>query len=135
MIKIFLQKQSDDPCVVDSVLIYINKFPNSIDKYVFGHPYKKWYGFMKYKPLDYYVDIEIPILLIHGSDDINCHVESARYLKDKFTEVGKENLDYIELADMDHSFNDNQELLVKIINDWLLDKNESKYEDLNFLNK
>jgi pimeloyl-ACP methyl ester carboxylesterase len=75
---------------------------DSTDKQYFGYTYKMWSGFLKYKPLDDYININIPILILHGAKDSNSPVESARAVDLAFQEAGKDNLKYIEYKDMGH---------------------------------
>jgi dipeptidyl aminopeptidase/acylaminoacyl peptidase len=43
-----------------------------------------WYNeFFDYSPFDYYLNINIPILFIHGETDINVPVESTRYIQEQ----------------------------------------------------
>ena len=108
-----------DSTYVDSAILSLKKFPNSTSRYTFGNPNKKWKDFLYYNPTDEYQKIEIPILLIHGDEDKNSPVESARYLKSKFDSLGKHNLKYIEVKGADHSYNDNLEVLIEIFVKWL----------------
>jgi len=76
--------------------------PNATDKEYFGFPYKRWASFLWYSPLDDLVDIDIPILLLHGTADFCSAVESSRTVERKFKKLGKENLTYYEYAGMTH---------------------------------
>lgn len=104
---------------IDSTFTDIEKYPNSLSKFAFGNPYKKWSSFMNYKPSEEYKKIDIPIFLIQGTSDVNVPVESSRFLKKKFDEWGKNNLTYLELKNMDHGFNGKFDLLIKKIEKWL----------------
>jgi len=77
--------------------------PDSIEKQYLGYPYKRWYGFFKYNPMDDYINIDIPILLLHGALDTNSPVEASRAVDEEFEASGKANLKYIEYADMGHN--------------------------------
>ena len=100
---------------VDSTIAEINKDPNSVTKFAFGHPYNKWNSFLYYNPLEEYKRIDIPILVIHGDSDKNGSVESSRFLKKKFDELGKTNLEYLELKNADHNFEEQQDQVIKEI--------------------
>lgn len=96
----------------------IKNNPDAIDKHAFGWPLKKWSDFMWYEPLSDYKNINIPILLIHGVQDKNVSVESARYLVREFEKLGKYNLFYHEVND-NHSLN-NSVSLIKEIENWII---------------
>lgn len=76
--------------------------PDSVERQYFGYPYKMWYGFLKYNPMEDYLNINIPILLLHGAEDTNSPVETARAVESEFQKAGKSNLKYIEYATMSH---------------------------------
>jgi pimeloyl-ACP methyl ester carboxylesterase len=76
--------------------------PDSVERQYFGYPYKMWYGFLKYHPMEDYININIPILLLHGAEDTNSPVETARVVVSEFQKAGKTNLKYIEYATMGH---------------------------------
>lgn len=97
---------------VDSTISEINKNPDAINKFAFGHPYKKWKDFLYYNPVDEYKKIDIPLLVIQGDSDKNVSVESSRYLKRKFEELGKKNITYIELKNADHNFEEEADQLI-----------------------
>lgn len=100
--------------------------PDSVEKQYFGFTYKTWYGFLNYDPMDDYININIPILLLHGADDTNSPVESARTVETEFQKAGKANLKYIEYADMGHGpgSKEQSDQLFGDINRWLQTKTE-----------
>lgn len=67
---------------VDNALVDIENNPDSIDKFYFGHPYKRWSSVFKYNPVEYIKEIDIPMLFIHGEKDWSCPVESTRVIED-----------------------------------------------------
>jgi len=117
----FMYKENDwDTTKIDSALIEIENNPNSLSKFYLGHPYKQWVDFINYEPALEYKNIDIPILLLHGTDDKNGTVESSRYLKNRFDEWDKSNLTYYELENMDHRYNGDFPEVLKIVEDWLV---------------
>lgn len=87
---------------IEEVYPDILENPDSVEKKYFGHAYKMWYGFLSYNPMGDFVNINIPVLVLHGSKDTNDPVESARALESEFQKKGKTNLTYMEYADMRH---------------------------------
>jgi pimeloyl-ACP methyl ester carboxylesterase len=87
---------------LESVASDIKANPNAIDKEYFGFPYKRWASFLWYSPLDDLVDINIPILLMHGTEDECSSVESSRLVERTFRKLGKKNLTYYEYAGITH---------------------------------
>jgi esterase/lipase len=49
---------------------------------IYGMTYRWFTSFMHIKPFDYYKNILIPILFIHGETDYNIPVESTRYIQE-----------------------------------------------------
>ena len=68
-----------------------------------GLPYKRWKSFWNDPSINYLKNIKIPVLLLHGSEDSNVPVESARILDEKLN--NKIDITYIEYKNLDHSFN------------------------------
>jgi len=56
-------------------------------------------SFLFRRPFDFYVDIEIPVLFIHGEMDINVPVESTRYVEKNLPDKP---FDYIYYPEMEH---------------------------------
>ena len=81
--------------------IYRN--PESTDKWYWGHPYKRWASFNNYIPLDDLVKLDIPILFLNGTRDRNTPILQADYVKLEFIRLGKNNLTYQAIPDMEHS--------------------------------
>jgi dipeptidyl aminopeptidase/acylaminoacyl peptidase len=107
---------------VDSVIDEIRADPDSIEKQYFGHAYRRWSGFLDYVPLDDLVSIDIPILLIHGAQDVSSPVETARIVVSEFDELGKTNLTYHEYEEMGHnpSSEEEQDKVYEALREWLL---------------
>lgn len=97
---------------IDSIISEIKKYPNSVTKFAFGHPYNKWNSFLYYNPLEEFKVIEIPILVIHGEQDKNVSVEVSRFLKRKFDEYGMKNLTYIEIKNATHNFEEEADQVI-----------------------
>jgi hypothetical protein len=75
---------------------------------------------MGLRPFDYYVNINIPILFVHGEKDFNVSVESTRYIQENLT--GKP-FEYRYYKDMAHSPS-NYSQTIKIRNDiakWVIE--------------
>ncbi len=119
ILKSYVQLGLFDSSYVDSALSLLKRSPNSVSKYTFGNPNKKWKDFLDYSPMIEYYKINIPILVLHGDKDINLPVESSRYLKGKFNAFGKTNLEYVEITGADHSYNDDFDYILGIIVKWL----------------
>lgn len=67
---------------VDNIIEDIKKHPNSIDRYYFGWTYNRWESFFKYKPINEYQTIDIPVLFIQGVADYNSPYESVKYIEE-----------------------------------------------------
>lgn len=104
---------------VDIAMREIKNDPDSLEKTYYGCSYKYWSGFMSYRPLDEFTKIKIPILVIHGSLDINTPVESSRAIVKEFDKQGKTNLAYIEYKNWNHFFSNNLDVILKDIGIWL----------------
>lgn len=87
---------------LESVVPEIRANSNATDKEYFGFPYKRWASFLWYSPLDDLTDIDIPILLLHGTEDFCSAVESSRIVESRFRKLGKNNLTYYEYEGMTH---------------------------------
>ena len=112
MIKASLLERGLSQHFIDSTIAEYKKDPNSVTKFAFGHPNNKWNDFLYYDPLEEYKKIDIPILVIHGDADKNGPVEASRFLKRKFDEYGKKNLEYLEVKNAVHNFEDQYEQVI-----------------------
>ncbi len=74
-----------------------------------GHPYRRWSSYLWVRSIDYLEDLDIPIFLAHGDKDESVPVESARAVKERFDELDKSNLTYLEYENANHSFVDQEE--------------------------
>lgn len=104
---------------LDAVHKEILAHPDSIEKQVYGWPYKRWSGFVDYRPLDDLKKIDVPILLMHDDLDTSCPVESARVINEEFKRLQKKNLSYKEYKGYDHGFNGDIDLVINEIKNWL----------------
>ena len=76
--------------------------PNNVEKWYYGHPYRRWGSFCDYVPLEDLVKMDIPILFVNGSNDRNSPILQADYVKLEFIRLGKDNLTYWVLPGVDH---------------------------------
>jgi dipeptidyl aminopeptidase/acylaminoacyl peptidase len=65
-----------------------------------------WASIIDLRLVNTLADLNIPILIVHGTEDIMMPVASARKLKEAFAQNGKTNLVYKEYQDYDHGYND-----------------------------
>ncbi len=86
----------------DKEIEKIKAAPESINDTYMGLPYLRWATYGTYSPADDFINIDVPILLLHGTLDVNSPVEGARTLADLFSSRKKDNLTYIEYEDMGH---------------------------------
>lgn len=104
---------------IDAVMADIKAAPDSMDKTYLGWPYRRWSGFMSYRPIDELVKIDIPVLVVHGGKDINTPVESSKMIAEEFSKHGKTNLTYIEYKNWDHYLNKEFDTILKDMANWL----------------
>lgn len=78
--------------------------------------------YMEIRPFDYYTNIDIPILFIHGRLDFNVAVESTMYIQENLKEKPFE---YLYIEDMIHSPSTVRQAknLRKIIAEWVIKNN------------
>jgi pimeloyl-ACP methyl ester carboxylesterase len=84
---------------VDEAGEAIRKDPGAIDKFYLGWPFARWASFFDYRPIDFYPDIEAPVLFVQGEKDWNSPVESVRYIE---SNLAKSNFEYMYLPNMGH---------------------------------
>jgi len=70
--------------------------PDSISKWWFGHPFRRWSSFLPYRALDDQLKLDVPLYVYHGRMDIATPVEGSRALAAAFAAAGKRNLLYVE---------------------------------------
>jgi pimeloyl-ACP methyl ester carboxylesterase len=63
-----------------------NEFPNSFEEDIYGLTYRWFSSIIHIKPFDYYRNINIPILFVHGNNDYNVPVESTGYIQQNLPE-------------------------------------------------
>jgi esterase/lipase len=78
----------------------IELYPNSIGE-IMGYTYRWWNSFKDYKPFDDIIDIDIPVLFIHGELDIMVPVESTHYIQEN---IENKPFDYLYCEDADHYY-------------------------------
>ncbi len=90
---------------VDTGWEKIRKKKNSIEDSWYGNTYRWWTEIMDYDPIPWFLRLDIPILVGMGAEDTSVPVESARFLKEAFTEAGKTNLTLKVYPQADHRLN------------------------------
>jgi alpha-beta hydrolase superfamily lysophospholipase len=80
----------------------------SINKIYLGNTntFKWWSSILEVRPLNFMLDLEFPILLVHGDLDFATPVENARATAEIFKNKSKNNLTYIEYPGLDHHWTD-----------------------------
>lgn len=106
---------------VDAVMTEIKQKRYVDDNWYLGNSYKRWAGFLPYRPLDDYIQIEIPILLVHGEKDISAPVESSQIVVNEFKRLGKTNLTYFEYKNGDHRFNGDFDSVLSKVAGWMFE--------------
>lgn len=76
------------------------------DKRFGGESYVWWADAAHLVPARMLASTDVPILMVHGTEDRSAPVSSARKTADLFAEAGKSNLRYLELGGLDHSMID-----------------------------
>jgi dipeptidyl aminopeptidase/acylaminoacyl peptidase len=78
------------------------------NKNYFGetNTYKWWSSILEIRPLNFMLDLEFPILIVHGDLDSATPVENARATVEAFKNKSKNNLTYIEYPGLEHSWKD-----------------------------
>ena len=103
--KILANSQLNVPSLTRYVYQNIDKYKNDIELYpnsigdFIGFSYRYWNSFLDYKPFDDYKDIDIPVLFIHGEQDINVPVESTLYIQNN---LPNKPFEYLYYTDADH---------------------------------
>ncbi|MSR88739.1 MAG: alpha/beta hydrolase [Candidatus Margulisbacteria bacterium] len=115
----FTEKYRQSLSQLEKELIRIKMRPHATDRYYFGWPYCKWADYMTYRPINDFIKVQIPILMIHGDKDLNIPIESAQYVKEAFDKTGKKNLTYHEIKNADHTFNGKCDPLIMEILAWI----------------
>ncbi len=82
----------------------IFKHPLSTDSFWAGHTYLRWSSFCNTDPMDYMLQLKIPIYLAMGTADENTQVLSTDYLALEFLRRGKNNLIYKSYPSCNHFF-------------------------------
>jgi esterase/lipase len=61
-------------------------YPDSIELGYFGMSLRWWSSFINIRPFDYYKNINIPVLFVHGKKDYRVSVESTQYIQENLPE-------------------------------------------------
>lgn len=68
--------------------------------------YKYWNSILWMKAMPYLEKLNVPMLLVHGTEDTSCPIESSAILKNRFNVLGKKNLTYREYQGLEHNWSD-----------------------------
>ncbi|MFM8857385.1 MAG: alpha/beta hydrolase family protein [Actinomycetota bacterium] len=93
------------PVSVEDGWLQIAADAQSTSKQWLGNPYRWWFDVMDLDPLADYLALTQPILVGFGELDESVPVESARFLENKFREVGKSNLTLVVYPGANHRLN------------------------------
>lgn len=86
---------------------YIRENPTYLKSYDGeDNTYAWWASIIDLKLENALLDLNIPIYLVHGTEDIMAPLIAARKLNESFTAKGKRNLLYKEYEGYDHGYND-----------------------------
>jgi pimeloyl-ACP methyl ester carboxylesterase len=98
---------------IDVLKMEIELYPNSLGE-IMGYTYGWWNSFLNYRPYDFYTNINIPILFVHGRLDTTVPVESTQYIQEK---LSNKPFEYAYVDSADHSFDqkESKDELIKII--------------------
>jgi hypothetical protein len=114
--KIPMPKEYKEECRnVEKEFIEITNDPESITKKYFGWPYSRWNSFFKYKPFDYYKNIQIPILFYQGKLDWNSPVESVEYIQKN---ISNKLFEYRYIESMGHTFETGEDQMKNLVNEF-----------------
>lgn len=70
--------------------------------------YKWWASILKQRTVNYLLELDIPIFLVHGDNDSSSSVETSRITEKMFKVKEKNNLRYKEYKDLDHHWKNKQ---------------------------
>jgi pimeloyl-ACP methyl ester carboxylesterase len=111
-----------------SIMEEIKKNPTYLKTWAgITNTYLWWNSILDLIPLNYLVDINVPIFMVHGNADTAASVEGSRRVVEKFKTIGKTNLTYKEYPGLDHHWKDangvshSPEVLGDIFN-WIFSK-------------
>lgn len=82
--------------------IYVH--PDATDKFWNGHTYKRWASFCTVDPIDYMLQLNVPIYFAHGTADDNTQIVSSDYVALEFLKRRKTNLIYKTYPAYNHYF-------------------------------
>lgn len=90
---------------IDTAFDEARKNPQSSEIFS-GSSYHFWADAIDQRAVDFMLDAQAPLLLIHGSSDVSVSVASARMAVDVFVKSGRCNLTYWEFTGYDHGMGD-----------------------------
>ena len=80
--------------------VYKNKpYPDSLEIGFMGMPFRYWSSMVDIRPVDYYQNIDIPVLFVQGEKDYRVPKESTQYVEQNLPEKP---FDYIYYPKMGH---------------------------------
>jgi pimeloyl-ACP methyl ester carboxylesterase len=102
---------------IDALKAEIELYPNSLGE-IMGYTYGWWNSFLNYRPYDYYANINIPILFVHGRLDTMVPVESTQYVQEN---LPHKPFEYVFIDNGDHSFEQREakDELIRVIKEWV----------------
>lgn len=112
------EEVSDRVRIVKDSLALIRQDPTFLKSYSGeDNTYAWWNSIMDLRLENCLIDLDIPILLVQGTEDMMAPVVSARTLDKRFKEADKKNLAYKEYKGYNHAFIDKegQSHLVEVI--------------------
>ena len=82
----------------------------------------KWFAsYLRYDLLSDLLQVEAPIYMIHGKQDIMVPIESADRLQSAFDQAGKTNLEYARYDDLGHALTGREDVYEPML-DWICNK-------------
>jgi pimeloyl-ACP methyl ester carboxylesterase len=87
-------------------LLELQSNPDSLDKWWYGWPYKRWASYMFYRPINDLRMLDIPILIQIGDKNDYAGLKGAIDVKKEFNKLEKSNLSLKIYNGLDHGFKD-----------------------------
>jgi pimeloyl-ACP methyl ester carboxylesterase len=75
-----------------------NNYPDSITEGFNGMSFRWYNSIINIRPYDYYENINIPILFVHGGKDYKVPIESTKYIENNFINKPYDFLYYLNMA-------------------------------------
>jgi|TARA_A100001015_G_scaffold321474_1_gene452417 pimeloyl-ACP methyl ester carboxylesterase len=97
------------------------------DLEVSGHGYRWWHQMLSIDQLNVLKAVNTPLLVIQGGLDTSVSPDEVNEMIESLRKVQKDNIDFIPYENLDHTFNDEQEVshqdeVVEDIRQWLKSK-------------